>query len=463
MQHQGESPRRRDRVVVVVLPFQGHLNPILELAKILHSIGFPITITHPEFNCPDPSTHPEFDYLCFRGFVPSSGFMDRDGNIDLSRLADMILNLNERCRNQFRRAMEELMRKEEEKGGRIGCIVYDQYMFLAQDVAKDLNLKGVVLRTGGAITLLAFAGGRRMDQQGSKSVTVSEARKHDDSNIGEVYKAIEAMLPPSFSELTAAVNEAFSSAAAIILNTMESLESQALRKVRECYVSPILTIGPFHKITCKSSPNSLLKEDWSCIPWLDEQEPRSVLYVSFGSIASISEAEFMEIALGLEAAEQPFLWVIRKELIHGRNDWNELLPQNLKNMVEERRSCIVSWAPQKRVLAHQAVGAFWSHCGWNSTLESICEGVPVLCRPFFGDQPADAKYIARVWKVGLELKDNRLERSEIEKCIRTLMVEKEGEEIRARAAALKEKIQLNLSGGPSEKNLNRLEDLTISV
>lgn len=116
----------------------------------------------------------------------------------------------------------------------------------------------------------------------------------------------------------------------------------------------------------------------------------------------------------------------------------------------------MKWAPQKEVLAHGAVGGFWSHCGWNSTLESACEGVPMLCRPFFGDQLLSARYVCHVWKIGLEM-EGVLEREKIEKGIRRLMVDSEGVEIRQRANGLKEEAELCLSeDGSSYNALNEL-------
>jgi UDP:flavonoid glycosyltransferase YjiC (YdhE family) len=128
----------------------------------------------------------------------------------------------------------------------------------------------------------------------------------------------------------------------------------------------------------------------------------------------------------------------------------------------EGRGCIVKWAPQKEVLAHGAVGGFWSHCGWNSTLESVCEGVPMLCRPFFGDQLLSSRYVCRVWKIGLEM-EGVLERGKIEKGIRRLMVDSEGVEIRQRAKGLKEKADFCLSEDGSSCNaLNELVQLILS-
>ncbi|KAK7819519.1 UDP-glucose iridoid glucosyltransferase [Quercus suber] len=174
----------------------------------------------------------------------------------------------------------------------------------------------------------------------------------------------------------------------------------------------------------------------------------------------MDEKELVEIAWGLANSEQPFLWVVRPGSVCG-SEWIELLPESFKERVEGR-GCIVKWAPQKEVLAHGAVGRFWSHCGWNSTLESVCEGVPMLCRPYFRDQGLSAKYVCSVWKVGLEL-EGVLERGKIERAIRKLIVETEGVEIRQRAKDLKHKAELCLSEDASTYNaLNELAQHILS-
>ena len=121
----------------------------------------------------------------------------------------------------------------------------------------------------------------------------------------------------------------------------------------------------------------------------------------WGSLDSIDEKALAEMAWGLANSDQPFLWVIRPGSVHG-SKWIELLLENLRDSIGERGG-IVKWAPQKEVLAHEAVGGFWSHCGWNSPLESMCEGVPMVCWPCFGDQHVNARYFSHVWGVSLEV------------------------------------------------------------
>ena len=241
------------------------------------------------------------------------------------------------------------------------------------------------------------------------------------------------------------------SCSAIIWNTSDCLERPSLEKLQKEYQIPLLPIGPMHKIVPPSS-SSLLEEDSSCISWLDKQTSNSVIYVSLGSIAFMDKKELTEMAWGLANSKQAFLWVVRMD--------SNKLPEEFQQTVGER-GCIVKWAPQKEVLAHRAVGGFWSHCGWNSTIESVSEGVPMICQPCFGDQRVNARYLSQVWRVGLEW-ENNLDRLEVERAIRRLMVDEEGKEIRQRAIELKENIELSVKqGGSSYNSLKNLVNLIL--
>ncbi|KAK2642180.1 hypothetical protein Ddye_023943 [Dipteronia dyeriana] len=159
---------------------------------------------------------------------------------------------------------------------------------------------------------------------------------------------------------------------AVVWNTVNCLEQSLLAQIQQQYQVPIFPIGPLHKLSPASS-SSLFMEDTNCITWLDRKAPNSVIYVSLGSVASMDKKDLVEMALGLANNKQPFLWVVSPGSVNGSEEI-ELLPEGFKEAVKET-GCIVKWAPQKEVLSHDAVGGFWSHCGWNSTLESVSEGV----------------------------------------------------------------------------------------
>jgi len=248
----------------------------------------------------------------------------------------------------------------------------------------------------------------------------------------------------------------------VICNTVDCLEEESLSRLHQVYKFSFFPIGPLHMIAEEdSSSSSFVEEDYSCIGWLKNQPRKSVLYVSLGSIASWEEKELTEVAWGLANSKQKFLWVIRPGTISDVSEWLQSLPKDVRVAIAER-GCIVKWAPQGEVLAHQAVGGFWSHCGWNSTLESLCEGVPMMCQPHFGDQKVNARLLSHVWKVGLEW-SNVMERDEIEGAVRRLMVNPEGKEMRQKALKLKNEIKVAVKDGSSYDALNRLVKSILSV
>ncbi|KZV45811.1 UDP-glucuronosyltransferase [Dorcoceras hygrometricum] len=226
------------------------------------------------------------------------------------------------------------------------------------------------------------------------------------------------------------------------------LEHESLQKLQHHYNVPFFTVGPLHKMA-PLSRTSLIKEENYCLAWLDKQAYRSVIYVSLGSLATIEEEELQELAWGLANSEQPFLWVIRPASING-SEWIECLPKDFEERTRER-GCVVQWAPQKDVLSHPGIGGFLTHCGWNSTLESICEGVPMICRPCFADQLVDSRYLTHVWRVGLEL-EKTSGRTGIEKAVRKILTSKEGQEMRSRVTKMKQEIESCLLRGGSSYN-----------
>nr|GMC98305.1 7-deoxyloganetic acid glucosyltransferase-like [Ipomoea batatas] len=206
--------------------------------------------------------------------------------------------------------------------------------------------------------------------------------------------------------------------------------------------------------------NSLWREDERCIEWLDRQVERSVLYVSIGSMAVISRDRLMELWYGLVNSGTRFLWVQRPGSVMGGGRDSEDVPKELIQGTE-KRGCIVDWAPQEKVLAHSSVGGFLTHGGWNSTLESIVEGVPMICWPYFVDQHVNSRFVGEVWKVGLDMKD-LYDRVSIERMIRDLKEDKKDEFLkRASEMAYLAKQSVGRSGS-SYQDLDRLiEDIRL--
>ncbi|XXG76438.1 hypothetical protein AAC387_Pa08g0788 [Persea americana] len=174
----------------------------------------------------------------------------------------------------------------------------------------------------------------------------------------------------------------------------------------------------------KSVKSSMWKEEVECLKWLDCHEAASVIYVNFGSTTVSTPQQQIEFAWGNANSNHPFLWVIRPDLVMGGHT---ILPQELMDEIEER-GMHVSWYPQEDMLAHPSICLFLTHYGWNSTLESISYGVPMLCWPFFADQNTNCRYACNEWRVGIEI-GNNVKREEIEGLIREMMGGKKGNEL----------------------------------
>ncbi|CAK9135697.1 unnamed protein product [Ilex paraguariensis] len=248
---------------------------------------------------------------------------------------------------------------------------------------------------------------------------------------------------------------------AAILNTFEDLEGPILSHIRT-QIPNLYSIGPLHSLlksrletTTKEfseSSGSLWEEDRSCLTWLDSQPPKSVIYVSFGSITIVTRDQLLEFWYGLVNSGQRFLWVMRPDSITG-NDGESQIPTELEEATKAR-GYTVDWAPQEEVLNHPAIGGFVTHSGWNSTLESIVAGVPMICWPYFADQTTNSRFVSEVWEIGLDMKDT-CDRVVIEKMVREVMDVKK-EEFLERADQLAKLARKSVSeGGSSCCNFER--------
>ncbi|XP_039142147.1 flavonol 3-O-glucosyltransferase-like [Dioscorea cayenensis subsp. rotundata] len=300
-----------------------------------------------------------------------------DGALQLSPLEEIDLFLGLVPGN-----FSERMMAVEEESGRITCVVSDGFWGFAGDLAVERGALWVSYWNSAPTALLAHLCTDLLRQSAGTEGDRARAQEALDSIPGFSSLCIEDLpegivLSDTTSSLALQLHhmsQMITNAAAVVLNSFEgldpTLDTQFQTKFKRCH-----NIMPFSLLSSKLSE---VNDKHCCLAWLDSQVAGSVVYISFGSSALPPKEELVEIAEGLQASGTPFLWSL-KEIAWGH------LPDDFLDYVASR-GLIVPWAPQPQVLEHSAVGAFLTHSGWNSVLESITTGVPMILRPFFGDQ-----------------------------------------------------------------------------
>ncbi|KAL6980623.1 7-deoxyloganetic acid glucosyltransferase [Sarracenia purpurea var. burkii] len=371
----------------------------------------------------------------------------------------------------------------------VTCIVADGGLTFALDVAEEVGIPLIYFETLSLVGLWAYFCLPKLIDAGEfpfqgndldvpiRSVPGMEAflRRRD---LPSFYRAGDLNIP--IIQLVLREGQQVPRSRGLILNTFEELDGHILSHMR-AFCPNLYPIGPLHlhlKLRIESesksesppanSSTSLWEEDRSCVTWLDSHPPRSVIFVSIGSLAMMTRDQVMEFWHGLVNSGKRFLWVRRPNSVIDGGDWEEeeeevgQLPAEIVAATKERGK-IVSWAPQEEVLRHRAVGGFLTHSGWNSTLESLVERVPMLCWPYFVDQQVNSRFVSEVWRVGMDMKDS-CDRAVVEKMIKELMDVRRDEFLQSADRMAEMAAKSVRDGGSSFSNLNRLiEDIRLMV
>lgn len=441
-------------VLMVPYPSQGHINPMLQFSKRLSTKGVRVTMVTTIFI--SKSMHLQSSSLLGNvqlDFI--SDGCDQGGFGQAGSVSTYLSRMQEIGSNNLR----ELIKKYNSSDHPIDCVVYDPLVIWVLDVAKEFGLFGAAFFTQMcAVNYIYYHvyHGLLKVPISSPPISIQGLPLLDLRDTPAfVY---DPGFYPAYFDLFMNQFSNIHKADIILVNSFYKLEEQVVDSMSK--LCPILMIGPtvpsFH--LDKAVPNdtdnvlNLFQVDSSAISWLRQKPAGSVIYISFGSMVCFSSQQMEEIALGLMATGFNFLWVIP-----------DLERKNLpKELGEEINACgrglIVNWTPQLEVLSNHAVGCFFTHCGWNSTLEALCLGVPMVALPQWTDQPTNAKFVEDVWKVGIRVKENEngiVTREEVENCIRVVMEKDLGREMRINAKKWKElAIEAVSQGGTSDNNIN---------
>jgi len=270
----------------------------------------------------------------------------------------------------------------------------------------------------------------------------------------------------------------YTEAAGIIVNTVAELEPHVLaaiadgRCTRGSRAPTVYAVGPVlaATITATTPPEQQQEQpEHECVRWLHSQPPASVLFLCFGSARFFTAQQAHEAAHALDHSGHRFLWVLRGPPEHGTKlssdgDLAELLPPGFSERTKGRGLVWPRWAPQKEILAHAAVGGFVTHCGWNSVLESLWFGVPMLPWPWAAEQHYNAFTLVAAMGVAVAMEvrrkeDNFVEAVELERAVRALMGGAEGRTAREKATEMKAACRMAVEeGGSSYQSLQKLCD-----
>ncbi|KAF3435044.1 hypothetical protein FNV43_RR22131 [Rhamnella rubrinervis] len=470
----------KPHAVCVPYPAQGHLNPMLSLAKLLHHRGFHITYVNTHFNHkrllksrgPDALAGlPDFRFESIPDGLPPS---DDDSTQDLSSLCDSV---RKNCLVPFQQLLCKLNVPP------VSCIVSDTCMYFTGKAADELGIPIVYLWPASACS---FISSLYIPDLIDKGLTPLKDESYlTNGYLDTVVDWIPGLIKdtrlkdlPSFIRTTdpndvilnfclEGINT-YKTQSHVILNTFDQLEHQVLEALSPKFPPNFYSIGPLHLFVKEIQDNALhsigsnlWKEDFECLEWLNTKEPKSVVYVNFGSSTVMSPKQLQEFAWGLADTKKPFVWVIRPDLV---KDDSAILPSELLIETKER-GIMISWCPQEQVLSHPSIGGFLTHSGWNSTIESLSAGVPMVCWPFFGDQQINCRYSCTEWGIGMEI-DSNVTRDEVKKLVRELMEGEKGRKMREKAVEWKIGAQKATGpGGSSLLNFDKMirEDRLLEI
>ncbi|KAH7554489.1 hypothetical protein JRO89_XS12G0224400 [Xanthoceras sorbifolium] len=389
-------------VLVIPYPAQGHVIPLMELSQCLARHGIRITFVNTEQN----------HKRVMNALAKNDGIAN--SYIHLVSVLDG-LESDPKQRNQPEKRLEAVLwflpRKVEElieninasESDKITCVLADHLLGWAMEIAVRKGIKRAAFSAIAATTLVLRSSIPKLIDDGIIDNDGTPTKKQ----MFRISPTMPAMtkthlgwtsignkkLQKMYFENIVRDARSMNMSDWVLCNSTYDLEPAAFNmepKIRP--IGPLLASNRLGDLAGNFWP-----EDLSCLKWLDQQPPQSVMYVAFGSSTDFDRIQFQEVAMGLEICNRPFLWVVRPDTIDKMTD---AYPSGFQERVAARGN-IVSWAPQQKVLGHPAVACFVSHCGWNSTIEGVSNGIPFLCWPYFADQFHNESNICDVWKVGL--------------------------------------------------------------
>ncbi|KAL7095877.1 hypothetical protein ACP275_10G049800 [Erythranthe tilingii] len=481
----GETENQRNpnhnHVIIIPPPFQGHINPSIQLALKLASKGFTITFVNTHF------THDQITKSRRKIISKEEDGDDifgpaRDSGRDIRyrTISDGFPLSFDRSlhREQFMEGrmhvypahVDELVGQLAGSDPRPDCLVSDTISTWGYGIAAKYGLVYVSFWTQPALVFSMYSHTHLLKINGhygsidNRKDTIDyipgvEAIEPKDLSSflheTDMSKAIHRVIPKAFADAK--------KADFIIFNAMEELEPELISTLKKTL--PVYPVGPlFPRHFTNPSIQMNLWSESDCSKWLETKPSGSVLYASFGSYAHSSKRDIETIAKGLMLSGVYFIWVLRPDVVS--SEVKDVLPDGFQENVGNR-GIVVNWCKQNSVLSNCGVGGFLTHCGWNSILESLWAGKPMVCFPLLGDQTSNRKLVVDDWRVGINLcEEGRLvSGDDVAERVKFLMSGESSFEMRKNVELIRKKMENALSeNGSSEVNFDKfVEDMKVRI
>ncbi|KAJ6936020.1 hypothetical protein NC652_010912 [Populus alba x Populus x berolinensis] len=429
---------------------------MLQLAKNLRQAGAArVTFATTVHGLTQIKTFPSLDGLYFASF--SDGF--DDGIKHATNSQDMLSELK-RAGSQ---TLTELILTFSKNCHPVSFLIYTLILPWAADVARYMSIPSAFLYIQSATSLALchhFFNRHGSENKPPSSIQLPGLPPFETEDIPSFLlpNGPHSSLNPVFQHHIQVLEQEPSPR--VLLNSFDCLEEEVIAAIGNINPIPIGPLIPFALL----DKNHQSDTSGEYIQWLNSKPKRSVIYVSFGSIAVLQKNQMEEMLLGLIGTCRPFLWIIRSS-----DNKDTEFEEMVREKVNKEKGLIVPWCSQMEVLAHESIGCYMMHCGWNSTMESLAAGIPVVGLPQFADQTTSAKMIEEVWGNGVRARVNEVgivEAEEIRRCLEVVIGSGEkGQEIRSNAKKWSGlALDAVKDGGSSHNNLKAfLENVTISA
>ncbi|XP_009800394.1 UDP-glycosyltransferase 73C4-like [Nicotiana tabacum] len=472
----------------VLFPFmaQGHTIPMIDIARLLAQRGVKITILTTHLNATrfktvvDRAIESGLKIQVIHLYFPSleSGLPEGCENFDMLPSMDLGLNFFDATK-KLQPQVEDLL---QELNPSPNCLISDMCFPWTTNVAQKFNIPRIVFHGMCCFSLLCLhnlSGWKELEKIESDKEYFQVPGLHDKIELNIVQLASIVRPRDSYwKELGDQIRKAEDEAYGIVVNSFEDLEQEYVMGLKKAKDKKIWTIGPVSLCNIEKQDkaergNKASIEEHQCLKWLDSWEENSVLFVCLGSLSRLPTQQMIELGIGLESSRRPFIWVVR-HMSHEFQKW--LVEENFEERVKGQGLLIHGWAPQVLILSHASVGGFLTHCGWNSSLEGITAGMPMITWPMFAEQFCNERLIVNVLKTGVragienpvmfgeeEKVGAQVSKDDIKKVIEEVFGEEEEAEMRRkRAKKLGEMAKRAVEeGGSSYFNLTQLiQDVT---